>query len=78
MACVKWLTPKEYVGAIVDPFLLNDEARELMITRNQLVQCLACIAEVGLACSAELHTQRIDIHDGLTKLHQTKQVCANW
>ena len=62
----------------MDPFLLNDEARELMITRKQLVQCLASIMEVGLACSAELRTQRIDIHDALIKLHQTKQVSANW
>ncbi|XP_015877371.3 probable LRR receptor-like serine/threonine-protein kinase At3g47570 [Ziziphus jujuba] len=66
----------EAVQEIVDPYLLNTELYEdtdIAKVSSKLMDCLVSIVQVGLACSAESPTDRMDIKDALVKMQRTKK-----
>nr|GMD87339.1 probable LRR receptor-like serine/threonine-protein kinase At3g47570 [Ipomoea batatas] len=65
----------EQVIEIVDPKLFNEEANATprsLVLQNQIIECLASIFKIGIACSMELPRDRMSIGNAVKELHSIK------
>lgn len=69
----------DQVMEIVDPSIIMKEEEELITSRedyksktSNIRVCLASILQVGVMCSAQLPSERMDIREALMELHVTR------
>ncbi|KAJ6874914.1 LRR receptor-like serine/threonine-protein kinase [Populus alba x Populus x berolinensis] len=78
----------DQVMEIIDPLLSNDIQEEAQTRRNgprgsrsinigKLKECLASILQVGLRCSTDLPSERMDIGDVPSELHKITKILSN-
>nr|GME09369.1 probable LRR receptor-like serine/threonine-protein kinase At3g47570 [Ipomoea batatas] len=71
---VKMSMPEQVIE-IVDPKLFNEEANATprsLVLQNQIIECLASIFKIGIACSMELPRDRMSIGNAVKELHSIK------
>ncbi|XP_019168229.1 PREDICTED: probable LRR receptor-like serine/threonine-protein kinase At3g47570 [Ipomoea nil] len=67
----------EQVTEIVDPKLLHKEANatpQSLVLHNQIIECLASILKIGIACSVDLPRDRMSIGHAVKELLSIKDI----